>query len=177
MQIDKIPAGAKLPDEFNVIIEIPMDSMGVKYEMDKDSGAIFVDRFMKVAMYYPCNYGFIPHTLGGDGDPIDILLIAPYPIIAGAVVAARAVGVLIMEDESGQDEKIIAVPTVKIHPEFAHIQDINDVSASLKDKLKHFFERYKDLDQNKWVKVKGWEDKEAAKSIIQEAFVRNAQEG
>ncbi len=171
MFIDKIPAKTKNGD-FNVIIEIPMNDTPVKYEFDKDAGAIIVDRFMQVAMSYPCNYGFIPHTLSDDGDPADVLVIAQYPIIHGAVITVRPVGVLMMEDESGMDEKILAVPISKLDPTFDHVQDINDVPEMLKQRIKHFFEHYKQLEKNKWVKIVGWENTAKAKAIIEEALVR-----
>ena len=171
MQIDKIIAG-NLPDEINVVIEIPMNDNPVKYEIDKESGAIFVDRFIQVAMFYPCNYGFIPHTLSGDGDPIDVLVLSNYPVIPGAVMKCRPVGVLMMEDESGVDEKIIAVPIDKVDISFSNVKDINDVNNDVKLRIKHFFEHYKDLEKGKWVKILGWEDIKKAKSLIEEGVER-----
>lgn len=172
MLLEKIPAKAS-NDEFNVIIEIPMNDTPVKYEFDKDSGAIIVDRFIQVAMSYPCNYGFIPHTLSGDGDPADVLVLSQYPIIPGAVVKVRPVGVLLMEDESGKDEKILAVPGAKIDTSFAHIQDLHDVPEIMRKRISHFFERYKDLDQGKWVKVTGWDNAAKARQLIDEAVQRH----
>ena len=171
MFLDKIPATTKNGD-FNVIIEIPMNSDPVKYEFDKNAGAIIVDRFMQVSMSYPCNYGFIPHTLSNDGDPADVLVIAQYPIVPGAIVAVRPVGVLMMEDESGMDEKILAVPISKLDVTFDSVQDINDVSDMLKQRINHFFEHYKKLEKNKWVKIVGWENADKAKKIIAEAIAR-----
>ena len=171
MQIDKIIAG-NLPDEINVVIEIPMKDNPVKYEIDKESGAIFVDRFIQVAMFYPCNYGFIPHTLSGDGDPVDVLVLSNYPVIPGAVMKCRPVGVLMMEDESGVDEKIIAVPIDKVDISFSNVKDINDVNNDVKLRIKHFFEHYKDLEKGKWVKILGWEDIKKAKSLIEEGVKR-----
>lgn len=171
MQIDKIIAG-KLPDEINVIIEIPMNDNPVKYEIDKESGAIFVDRFIQVAMFYPCNYGFIPHTLSGDGDPVDVLVLSNYPVIPGAVMKCRPIGVLMMEDESGVDEKIIAVPIDKVDISFSNVNDINDVNNDVKLRIKHFFEHYKDLEKDKWVKILGWQDIKMAKSLIEEGVKR-----
>ena len=171
MQIDKIIAG-KIPDEINVVIEIPMNDNPVKYEIDKESGAIFVDRFIQVAMFYPCNYGFIPHTLSGDGDPVDVLVLSNYPVIPGAVMKCRPVGVLMMEDESGVDEKIIAVPIDKVDISFSNVKDINDVNNDVKLRIKHFFEHYKDLEKGKWVKILGWEDIKKAKSLIEEGVKR-----
>lgn len=173
MIVEKISAGKNPPYEINVIIEIPMHSSDpIKYEFDKESGAIFVDRFMKVAMYYPCNYGFVPHTLSGDGDPIDVLVVANYPVIAGAVIKCRPVGVLMMEDESGVDEKIIAVPISKLDSSFDHVSSINDLDKGLLDRIKHFFENYKKLDKDKWVNVKNWLDKDHAYDLINEAIKR-----
>lgn len=171
MFLDKIPATTKNGD-FNVIIEIPMNGSPVKYEFDKDAGAIIVDRFMQVSMSYPCNYGFIPHTLSNDGDPADVLVIAQYPIVPGAIVAVRPVGVLMMEDESGMDEKILAVPISKLDVTFDSVQDINDVPDMLKQRINHFFEHYKKLEKNKWVKIVGWENVDKAKKIIAEAIAR-----
>ena len=172
MQIDKITS-EKIPDEFNVIIEIPMNDNPVKYELDKESGAIFVDRFMQVSMFYPCNYGFIPNTLSGDGDPVDVLVLSNYPIIPSAIVKCRPIGVLMMEDESGLDEKIIAVPVSKVDISFDNIRNITDVSGIVKNRIKHFFEHYKDLDKDKWVKVLEWSDIEIAKKLIEEGVKRN----
>ena len=172
MDVSKISIGKDAPREVNVIIEIPMNSDPVKYEFDKDAGAIIVDRFMKVPMFYPCNYGFIPHTLSDDGDPADVLVVSNYPIISGAVIACRPVAVLMMEDESGKDEKIIAVPTTKLDPEYKDVKDINDLSSQLVASIQHFFEYYKKLDANKWVKVTGFEGREKAEQLIQEAIDR-----
>jgi len=171
MFLDKIPATTKNGD-FNVIIEIPMNGSPVKYEFDKDASAIIVDRFMQVSMSYPCNYGFIPHTLSNDGDPADVLVITQYPVIPGAIITVRPVGVLMMEDESGMDEKILAVPISKLDITFDYIQNIDDVPEMLKEKINHFFEHYKKLEKNKWVKIVGWENADKAKEIIAEAIAR-----
>lgn len=170
MFIEKISAGKNIPEEVNVIIEVPMGSDPVKYEMDKESGAIMVDRFVQTAMFYPCNYGFIPHTLSKDGDPVDVLVVANYPIIPGAVIKARPIGVLMMEDESGEDEKILAVPTTKLDPYFANITNFHDMPEVFINRIKNFFENYKALEKGKWVKVGGWLDSEAAKKIIIEGI-------
>jgi inorganic pyrophosphatase len=170
MNIEKIGAGKNAPKEINVIIEVPMGSDPVKYEFDKDSGAIMVDRFVQTAMFYPCNYGFVPSTLSKDGDPVDVLVLANHPIIPGAVIKARPIGVLMMEDESGLDEKILAVPTVKLDPYFADIKSYKDLPEVLINRIKHFFENYKALEKGKWVKVGGWEDEAAAEKIIQEGL-------
>ena len=149
-----------------------MNDNPVKYEIDKESGAIFVDRFIQVAMFYPCNYDFIPHTLSGDGDPVDVLVLSNYPVIPGAVMKCRPVGVLMMEDESGVDEKIIAVPIDKVDISFSNVKDINNVNNDVKLRIKHFFEHYKDLEKGKWVKILGWEDIKKAKSLIEEGVKR-----
>lgn len=159
-------SSGNLPDEINVIIEIPMNSEGVKYEFNKKYGVIEVDRFMNVAMRYPCNYGYIPGTLGADGDPLDVLLIAQAPLLSGCLIKARVIGALEMEDESGMDEKIIALPTVKLDPLYSDIRDINDLPEVQKKKIKHFFEHYKDLEEGKWVKVTGWLNSHQAKDLI-----------
>ena len=172
MQVDKITS-EKIPDEFNVIIEIPMNDNPVKYELDKKSGAMFVDRFMQVSMFYPCNYGFIPNTLSGDGDPVDVLVLSNYPIIPSAIVKCRPIGVLMMEDESGLDEKIIAIPVSKVDISFDNIRNITDIADIVKDRIKHFFEHYKDLDKDKWVKVLEWGDIEEAKKLIEEGVKRS----
>lgn len=172
MNIEKISYGANVPEEINVIIEIPMNSDPVKYEFDKESGAIMVDRFVQVAMYYPCNYGFVPHTLSDDGDPIDVMVVSHHPVAPGAVMKCRPIGVLIMEDESGGDEKIIAVPTDKLDITFAHIRSIEDLEVTLKSRIVHFFEHYKDLEKGKWVKIQGFEGAVKAKKLIREAVER-----
>jgi len=171
MQIEKISSG-NLPEELKVIIETPMNDNPVKYEIDKDSGAICVDRFMQSAMFYPCNYGFIPNTLSGDGDPIDVLVLSNYPVVPGAIIKCRPVGVLMMEDESGMDEKIIAVSINKVDISFSDVKDIIDLSELFKLRLQHFFEHYKDLEKGKWVKVLGWKDIETAKELIVEGLRR-----
>ncbi len=170
MNLSKIPAGKKLPDEFNVVIEIPMNSDPVKYELDKESGAIFVDRFVHTPMFYPCNYGFVPQTLGDDGDPVDVMLVSRYPLLVGSVIAARPIGVLIMEDESGMDEKIIAVPTTKVYRYFEEVKTTEDLPKHLLAEIRHFFEHYKDLEPGKWVKLKDILGIDEAKKIVQKAF-------
>ncbi len=170
MNIDKISLGENAPDEVNVIIEISQGANPVKYEIDKDSGAIFVDRFLTVSMFYPANYGFVPHTLSDDGDPIDVLVLSETPVIAGSVVPSRPIGVLLMEDESGMDEKIIAVPTDKIHPFSKDIKEIKDLPEATLNKITHFFERYKDLEKGKWVKLSGFADRKKAKELISTAI-------
>ena len=152
MALNNVPSGKSLPDDFNVIIEITAHSDPVKYEVDKDSGAIFVDGFMSTSMRYPCNYGYIPQTLGGDGDPLDVLVILPLPLVPGSAIRCRPVGVLRMSDEAGADEKLVAVPVPKIFEGYAHITDIEQVSRHWLERIGHFFEHYKDLEKGKWVK-------------------------
>jgi inorganic pyrophosphatase len=173
MDVSKIKIGKQVPSNINVIIEVPAESSQIKYEFDKDASAIIVDRFLSTPMHYPCNYGFIPHTLSGDGDPADVLVVAPYPLTPGCVIAVRPVGVLIMEDEAGQDEKILAVPISKLTKLYDNIQSYKDLPETLLNQIQHFFEHYKDLEPNKWVKVKDWEGVEVAEQLIQEA-VENA---
>ncbi|KXV73029.1 inorganic pyrophosphatase, partial [Gluconobacter japonicus] len=157
MDVSKISPGKDVPNDINVVIEIPQGSQ-VKYEVDKESGAIFVDRFLFTPMAYPAAYGFIPGTLAADGDPADALVLAPAAVVPGAVIRARPIGMLKMEDESGQDEKIICVPHDKIHPQFTDVKSIDDLPEITRKAIEHFFERYKDLEPNKWVKVTGWAD-------------------
>ncbi|PXW98530.1 inorganic pyrophosphatase [Sphaerotilus hippei] len=166
MSLLHVPPGSKAPEQFNVIIEIPMNAEPVKYEVDKDSGALFVDRFMSTAMHYPCNYGYIPQTLSDDGDPCDVLVITPVPLVHGAVVPCRPLGVLHMDDEAGGDAKLVAVPTEKICPFYSHIQKVEDLNPLELSRIQHFFEHYKDLEKGKWVKVKGWDGVDAAKAEI-----------
>lgn len=176
MSLNDVPAGSNVPEEINVIIEIPANADPIKYEVDKDSGAVIVDRFMATPMFYPCNYGYVNQTLSLDGDPVDVLVPTPYPLFPGAVIKCRPVGVLNMTDESGQDAKIIAVPISKLTKEYDHVKDVDDVSDLLKAQIKHFFERYKELEKGKWVEVDGWADAAAAKEEIQSSFDR-AQQG
>lgn len=168
MNLDKVSVGDN-PDKINVIIEIPYGS-NVKYEVDKESGLVVVDRVLYGAMFYPANYGFVPNTLADDGDPADVLVINPYPIQAGSMIKSRLIGVLVMEDESGMDEKLIAVPVSKIDPSFDKIQSLEDLPPIVLDRIKNFFETYKMLEPNKWVKVKDYQDKNAAKAILDKAI-------
>jgi inorganic pyrophosphatase len=166
MNLDRVNSGENAPDEVNVIIEIPAHSDPVKYEIDKETGAMFVDRFMSTAMHYPCNYGYVPHTLSKDGDPVDVLVATPVPLIAGSVITCRPVGVLKMTDESGDDAKILSVPIDKLCKSFRKVQGIDDMPPVLLDQVAHFFEHYKDLDEGKWVRVEGWGGIEDAKQEI-----------
>jgi inorganic pyrophosphatase len=166
MGLSNVPAGNKTPDEVNVIIEIPMHGDPIKYEVDKESGAIFVDRFMSTAMHYPCNYGYVPQTLSEDGDPVDVLVISPVPLLTGVVVRCRPVAILNMEDEAGVDAKLVAVPVDKLTPLYKHVKTAADLPELTIKQIQHFFEHYKDLEPNKWVKVTGWDGPEAAKKEI-----------
>jgi inorganic pyrophosphatase len=174
MGLDSVPAGSDLPHKINVIIEIPKDSEPVKYEVDKATGAIFVDRILSTPMRYPCNYGYIPSTVCGDGDPADVLVILPLTLVPGSVIRCRPVGVLRMTDEAGGDEKILAVPDDRVFAGYSHIQDIGQVSSHWLERIGHFFEHYKDLEPGKWVKLDGWGDAAAARAIIVESLERYA---
>lgn len=175
MDISKLSAGKNPPSDINVVIEITQGGYPVKYEIDKESGALFVDRFVHTSMVYPCNYGFIPHTLSDDGDPCDVLVITQTPIIAGCVIRCRPIGALLMEDESGQDEKILAVPVDKLHPYYTKVQSYKDLPEILCAQIQHFFEHYKDLEKGKWVKVLKWVEAPEAEALISEGLARNKQ--
>ncbi len=172
MIIDEIPIGKEPPWDINVIIEVPFGREAVKYEMDKKSGALYVDRVMHTSMRYPCNYGFVPHTLSEDGDPIDILVASPVEFLSGSIVRCRPVGVLKMEDEKGSDEKILAVPVDALNPYYSKVNQYTDLPKILLEQISHFFAHYKDLESGKWVEVKGWESAEHAAKLINNAIVR-----
>jgi inorganic pyrophosphatase len=172
MDISKIPVGINPPHDIYAIIEIPMGGVPVKYELDKNSGALFVDRFLHTAMYYPCNYGFVPHTLSDDGDPIDVIVIGQVPVVPGAVIRCRPVGALIMEDESGGDEKILAVPVDKLHPFYTDIRNWTELPAVLTEQIGHFFQHYKDLEKGKWAKLQRYVDVEEAEQLVTTAIAR-----
>lgn len=172
MFIDKIKIGNNVPDEVNMIVENPLGGVPVKYELDKESGAMIVDRFLHTAMFYPGNYGFIPHTLSGDGDPVDVLSIGRNPVMAGAVMPVRPIGVLLMEDDGGQDEKIIAVPAPHVHPFHGKTQNYDDLPEINLKQIEHFFTHYKDLEKGKWSKTLGWRDAAEAKRMIVEGVER-----
>ncbi len=174
MDFSKIDIGKDAPRDVNVVIEVPMGAQPIKYEMCKESGALYVDRFLHTAMYYPCNYGFVPHTLSDDGDPVDVLVVSQYPVQPGSILRSRPIGVLMMEDESGGDEKILAVPHNKLHPFYSDVKNYTDLPEILTQQIAHFFEHYKDLEKNKWVKVTGWKDAATAEQMIQEAIDRAA---
>jgi inorganic pyrophosphatase len=164
--LDRVPSGKDLPNDFNVVIEISMHSEPIKYEVDKDSGAIFVDRFMSTAMHYPCNYGYIPHTIAGDGDPVDVLVLSQFALPPGVVVRCRPIGMLKMTDEAGEDAKLLAVPVDKLTPMYRDIDSPRDLPQIVLDQISHFFQHYKDLEPGKFVKVQGWLGKEEAKKEI-----------
>ena len=172
MQLEAIPVGKNPPDDVNVIIEVPIGGEPIKYEMDKASGALFVDRFLHTPMRYPGNYGFVPHTLSDDGDPIDVLIASTRPIMPGAVINVRPIGVLKMSDEGGEDEKIIAVPSPKLTKRYVDVTELSHVPEITREQIKHFFEHYKDLEPGKWVKVTGWGDAAEARKMIVEAIER-----
>jgi len=172
MILDRVSYGTKVPNEVNVIIEIPAHSDPVKYEVDKDTGAMFVDRFMGTAMHYPCNYGYVPQTLSEDGDPTDVLVVTPIPVISGSVVKVRPLGMLQMTDEAGKDAKILAVPIDKLSSMYSAINTVRDLPKPLLDSISHFFDHYKDLEPGKWVKIDGWVDAEEAKREIIESIER-----
>ena len=166
MSLNLVSSGRDLPNDFNVIIEIPMNADPIKYEVDKESGAIFVDRFMGTAMHYPCNYGYVPNTLSEDGDPVDVLVITPFPLFPGVVVRCRPIGVLKMSDEAGEDAKVLAVPVDKVLSIYSHWQKPEDMNELRLRQIQHFFEHYKDLEKGKWVKIQGWFGPEDAKQEI-----------
>ncbi|WJW75241.1 inorganic diphosphatase [Thiohalobacter sp. IOR34] len=166
MNLDRVDSGRDIPNDINVIIEIPAHADPVKYEVDKDSGAMFVDRFMNTAMHYPCNYGYVPHTLSDDGDPVDVLVLTPVPLISGSVVRCRPIGVLKMTDESGDDAKVLAVPIDKLCNMYRQVHDFRDLPPMILEQIAHFFEHYKDLDEGKWVRVEGWGGTDEAKQEI-----------
>lgn len=170
MRIDAVPIGKNPPHDINVIIEVPLGGEPIKYEMDKEAGAMYVDRFLYTSMRYPGNYGFVPHTLSDDGDPIDVVVVNTRAIIPGAIMNCRPIGVLKMQDESGHDEKIIAVPSSKLTKRYDKVQSHTDLPDITLHQIEHFFEHYKDLEPNKWVKIVGWGDAEEARKLIQEAI-------
>ena len=172
MRIDAIKVGNNPPDDVNVIIEVPIGGEPIKYELDKAAGTLVVDRFLHTPMRYPGNYGFVPHTLSSDGDPIDVLVANTRPIVPGAVKNVRPVGVLKMQDEAGGDEKVIAVPVPKLTKRYAHIANYTDLPEITLQQIQHFFEHYKDLEPGKWVKVHGWGNAVEAKKFIAEAIAR-----
>ena len=172
MILDRVSSGVNIPNDVNVVIEIPSHSDPVKYEVDKVTGAMFVDRFMGTAMHYPCNYGYVPQTLSEDGDPVDVLVVTPIPVISGSVIRVRPLGMLCMTDEAGKDAKIIAVPIDKLSALYSHMDTVRDLPKALLDSIAHFFDHYKDLEPGKWVKIDGWVEAEEAKREILESIQR-----
>lgn len=175
MGLENLQPGQQVPDDINVVIEIPSKSSPIKYEVHKDSGMVMVDRFLGTAMFYPCEYGFVPHTLSEDGDPVDVLVVSPYSLAPGTVIRCRPVGMLRMTDESGKDVKILAVPVDKLTPLYRHVKKPADLGKDLVNTIEHFFKHYKDLEEGKWVKVDGWEEVEAAKTEILASIKRYQQ--
>lgn len=172
MDLSKIGVGKAPPWDVNVVVEIPQGGAPVKYEIDKASGALYVDRFLHTAMFYPGNYGFIPHTLSLDGDPCDVLVVSQTPVVAGAVIRSRPIGALLMEDEAGGDEKIIAVPADALHPFYQGVRSHEDLPAILRDQIAHFFQHYKDLEKGKWVSIVRWVGADGAADLIEQAIAR-----
>lgn len=172
MNLEKIAIGKNPPEDINVIIEVPIGDEPIKYELDKESGALFVDRFLFTPMRYPGNYGFVPHTLSEDGDPADVIIANTRPLMPGSVINCRPIGVLVMEDESGGDEKILAVPSRKLTQRYDHVTDHTDLPEITLKQIEHFFTHYKDLEPNKWVKIVGWEDSTTAKKMLMDAVAR-----
>lgn len=172
MNLDKIAIGKNPPEDINVIIEVPIGDEPIKYELDKESGALFVDRFLFTPMRYPGNYGFVPHTLSEDGDPADVIIANTRPLMPGSVINCRPIGVLVMEDESGGDEKILAVPSRKLTQRYDQIANYTDLPEITLKQIEHFFTHYKDLEPNKWVKIVGWEDAASAKKMLADAVAR-----
>jgi inorganic pyrophosphatase len=166
MNLDRVDSGADVPNNVNVVIEIPMNGDPIKYELNKETGALFVDRFMSTSMHYPCNYGYIPHTLSDDGDPVDVLVVTPFALVPGVVVRCRPIGMLKMTDEAGGDEKLLAVPIEKLTAIYNNVNTVHDLPAIMLNQITHFFQHYKDLEPNKWVKVEGWFGPDEAKKAI-----------
>ena len=177
MDIARISTGRNPPKDIHAVIEIPLGGVPVKYELDKDSGAIFVDRFLHTAMFYPGNYGFIPHTLSADGDPCDVLVAGQVPVVPGAVIRCRPVGALLMEDEAGGDEKILAVPVDALHPFYTGVQSYRDLPPIMCEQIAHFFQHYKDLEKGKWVTIVRWVDAEGAEKLVLEGIERARAKG
>lgn len=176
MDVDKIPVGVQPPWDVNVVIEIPMGNEPVKYEIDANSGALFVDRFLHTAMFYPCNYGFIPGTRAEDGDPVDVLVVAPVRVAPGAVVRCRPIGLLVMRDEAGEDAKVLAAPAPSLEPFYRDVSSHRQLPVGLLDQITHFFSHYKDLEPGKWVEVESWRDADAAADYVNKAIERMAVE-
>ncbi|MGB1109231.1 MAG: inorganic diphosphatase [Gammaproteobacteria bacterium] len=172
MNLDRVGAGENAPEQINVIIEIPSHADPVKYEVDKDTGAMFVDRFMNTAMHYPCNYGYVPNSLAEDGDPVDVMVVTPYPLISGSVIVCRPVALLRMTDDGGPDSKVLAVPVTKLCKLYEGADGPDSMPAMLLDQIAHFFSHYKDLEEGKWARIEGWGDKAEAQAEIQASLDR-----
>lgn len=172
MALHLVPAGRDVPNEINVIIEIPIGGEPIKYEVDKDTGAIFVDRILGASMRYPCNYGYVPHTLCGDGDPVDVMVVLRRPLIPGSVIRCRPVGVLKMTDDAGEDAKIIAVPIDKVTTYYSKVKSVMDLPEIVLNQISHFFEHYKDLEPGKWVRIDGWDGVDSARKEILDSVSR-----
>ncbi|TPW27762.1 inorganic diphosphatase [Pararhizobium mangrovi] len=172
MNIDAIAIGKNPPDDLNVVVEVSIGGHPIKYEMDKEAGVLFVDRFLHTQMTYPGNYGFVPHTLSDDGDPIDVLICNTRPLIPGCVINVRPIGVLVMEDDGGKDEKVIAVPSTKLTKRYETVIEYDDLPKITLQQIEHFFQHYKDLEEGKWVKISGWEDAATARRMVIEAIER-----
>jgi len=176
MDISRISSGRNPPKDLHAVIEIPLGGVPVKYEIEKSSGALFVDRFLHTAMFYPSNYGFIPHTLSADGDPCDIMVVSQVPVVPGAVIRCRPVGALMMEDEAGGDEKILAVPVDALHPFYNGVQSYRDLPQIMCEQIAHFFQHYKDLEKGKWVTIVKWLDTEGAEQLVMDGIERAKQQ-
>jgi inorganic pyrophosphatase len=177
MDIAKIPVGIDPPYDLNAVIEIPQGGEPVKYELNKESGAMFVDRFLHTAMFYPGNYGFIPHTLSADGDPCDVLVVGQVPVVPGAVIRCRPIGALLMTDEAGPDEKIVAVPVDKLHPFYSGVKSYQDLPPILTEQVAHFFQHYKDLEKGKWVTIVRWVGPDDAAKLVSDGIARASAKG
>ncbi len=176
MRVDLIKIGNNPPEDINVLVEVSVGGHPIKYEMDKEAGTMVVDRFLYTPMAYPGNYGFVPQTLSEDGDPIDVLICNTRPLIPGCVINTRPIGVLVMEDDGGKDEKIIAIPSTQVSARYRNIYNFSDLPEITLSQIEHFFEHYKDLEPGKWVKISGWQDADTAKQMIQQAIERAAAE-
>ncbi len=177
MDIDRISIGEDPPHDINVLIEIPQGGVPVKYELDKESGVLRVDRFLHTAMYYPGNYGFVPHTLSEDGDPVDVIVVGQVPVVPGAIIRCRPVGALLMKDESGPDEKVVCVPVDKLHPFYSGVKTYQDLPSILTEQIAHFFQHYKDLEKGKWVTIVNWVGPRQAERMIENGVRRAAEAG
>jgi inorganic pyrophosphatase len=177
MDIGKISIGVDPPRDINVLVEIPQGGVPVKYELDKDAGVLRVDRFLHTAMFYPGNYGFVPHTLSEDGDPVDVVVVGQVPVVPGAIIRCRPIGAILMKDEAGPDEKVVAVPVDKLHPFYSGVKSYKDLPQILTDQMAHFFQHYKDLEKDKWVTIANWVGPQQAERMIEKGIHRAAEAG